>query len=81
MANFVNQFAGFGRGDVNNDGAIHLADIMYLNNYVVFSGPGPIPFLHLGDVNNDGLTDAGDVTYLLDFYFVDGECPVGDWMF
>lgn len=81
MANFVNQFAGFGRGDVNNDGAINLADIMYLNNYVVFSGPGPIPFLHLGDVNNDGLTDAADVTYLLDFYFVDGECPVGDWMF
>jgi hypothetical protein len=81
LANFVNQFAGFGRGDVNNDGAINLADIMYLNNYVVFSGPGPIPFLHLGDVNNDGLTDAGDVTYLLDFYFADGECPVGDWMF
>jgi hypothetical protein len=81
MANMVNKWAGFGRGDVNNDGGINLADIIYLAANVNNGGPGPIPFAHLGDVNADGSTDAGDINYLVDYYFNCGPCPSGDWMF
>jgi hypothetical protein len=81
MANFVNKWAGFGRGDVNNDNALNLGDIIYLANYVNNGGAGPIPFLHLGDVNNDGGVDGGDIDYLIDYYFYCGVCPIGDWIF
>jgi hypothetical protein len=80
-AHFVNKWAGFGRGDVNDDNEVNLCDIIYLANYVNFGGAGPIPFLHLGDVNNDTNVDGGDITYLIDYYFYCGACPVGDWMF
>jgi hypothetical protein len=81
MANFVNKWAGFGRGDVNNDGGINLADIIYLAGNINNGGPGAIPFAHLGDVNADGSIDAGDINYLVDYYFNCGPCPMGDWMF
>lgn len=81
LAQLVNKWAGFGRGDVNNDGMINLADITYLASYVIddATNPGPIPFMHLGDVNNDGNIDAADVDALVTFYFECGACPVGDW--
>ena len=81
MAYFVNKWAGFGRGDVNNDNLVNLADIIHLASYVNAGGAGPVPFMHLGDVNNDLAVDAGDITYLSDYYFNCGACPVGDWMF
>lgn len=81
MANLVNKWAGFGRGDVNNDGGINLADIIYLAHTVNTAGPGAIPFAHLSDVNADGTIDAGDINYLVDYYFNCGPCPMGDWMF
>ncbi len=79
LANTVNKWAGFGRGDVNDDGAVNIADIIYLAGYVNNGGPGPIPFVHTGDVNNDGLVNAGDITYMISFYFDCGPCPVGAW--
>jgi len=80
LANLLNQWMGFGRGDVNNDGVVNLADIIYLADYVASSGPGPIPFAHLGDVDGDGLTNAADVTYLMSYYFYYGPCPVGEFI-
>jgi len=79
LANFANQFCGFGRGDVNNDGAVNLVDVIYLNNFAFHGGDGPYPFEHLGDVNGDGDTDVNDIFYLLDWYFNGGPAPVGDW--
>jgi WD40 repeat protein len=79
LAVLVNQWAGWGRGDVNNDGVINLADIIYLAA-TVNGGPGAVPFKHLSDVNNDGAIDALDVNYLINFYFNCGVCPIGAWI-
>ena len=69
IALLANKWCGFGRGDVNDDGAINLADLVWLNNYVHVDGPGPIPFMHCGDVDGTPGVDAGDVTFMIDFYF------------
>lgn len=83
LANTANQFCGFGRGDVNNDGVINLADIIALAWYVAdpVTHPGPYPFWHLGDVNNDNVITPADVTLMLNFYFNFGACPVNGWEF
>jgi hypothetical protein len=80
FAHLINKWAGFGRGDVNNDNAINLADIIYLAGTVA-GGPGAAPFRHLSDVNADGNIDALDVDFLIDFYFRCGPCPIVDWIF
>ncbi|MFQ5607651.1 MAG: hypothetical protein ACE5GA_06870 [Candidatus Zixiibacteriota bacterium] len=79
LADLVNKWAGFHRGDVNNDLAMDLADIIYIANRVAGSANGAYPFEHLSDVNNDGATDMADVSYMVDFYFGCGPCPVSDW--
>lgn len=79
MAVLINKFCGFGRGDMNNDGAMNLVDIVYLNNFVFSGGNGPFPFMHLGDVNNDGAVDNLDITYMIAWYFSGGPDPLGDW--
>jgi hypothetical protein len=80
LPKLVNKWAGFGRGDVNNDDVINLADIIWLAG-TVNGGPGAIPFRHLADVNADGNIDMADVDYLIDYYFNCGPCPIGDWIF
>ncbi|MCH7879401.1 MAG: hypothetical protein IH914_08835, partial [candidate division Zixibacteria bacterium] len=79
FADLVNKWAGFHRGDLNNDLQIDLADIVYLANIVAGSANGAFPFAHLSDVNNDALTDLADLAYLVNFYFNGGPCPIGDW--
>jgi hypothetical protein len=83
QALFANKWAGFGRGDVNNDNAVNLGDIMHLAYYLADTGtnPGPIPFMHLGDVNADDAIDQLDLDYLTAYYFDCGPCPTGDWIF
>jgi hypothetical protein len=81
LSKLINQFVGFGRGDVNGDDVVDLRDLVYLKNYLYGFGPGPTPFLHIGDVNADGAVDAGDATYLFQWYFQGGDCPLGDWCF
>ncbi|MBI5267000.1 MAG: hypothetical protein HY851_07180, partial [candidate division Zixibacteria bacterium] len=80
LARLVNKWTGWGRGDVNNDNAINLADVVYLAATVNFGGPGAIPFEHLGDVNaSGGAPDQADVDFLINFYFGCGPCPAGAW--
>ena len=82
MAILVNQWAGFGRGDVNGDGVIgNLSDVIYLAAFVNHGGTGPVPFMHLGDVNCDASVDMGDVNGLVDYYFNCGACPCGEFVF
>ncbi|MFH2055408.1 MAG: dockerin type I repeat-containing protein, partial [bacterium] len=80
---FVNKYAGFGRGDVNNDGVFDLQDLVYLSNYVadMVNNPGPVPFKHLGDVNADGAVDLLDVEYMEQYFFYYGPPPVGEFVF
>ena len=78
-AHLVNKWVGFGRGDVDDDNVIGLADIMTLVGIVSGSVPGAIPFEHLADVNADGAVDVADINYLFDYYFNGGPCPAGAW--
>jgi hypothetical protein len=79
LAILVNQFCGFGRGDINGDNVVNLADVVALLNYVNSAGNGP-KFKHLADVNNSGgAPDMADVIYLANYWFCSGPAPVGDW--
>ncbi len=73
------QFAGFGRGDINDDGTVNLADVVALWNFVNGTGNGPL-FQHLADVNADDNVDIADVQYLADWWFGIGPAPMGVWV-
>ena len=80
VAHALNKWLGFGRGDVNNDNVIDLADIIYLANRVNYGGPGAIPFEFLGNVDCNTTSPyytQADVTFLVDYYFNGGPCPSG----
>ena len=59
-------------GDANWDGLVDIGDIVYLINYVFYSGPFPVG---LSDVNNDEVLDIGDVVYLINYVFYGGPEP------
>jgi hypothetical protein len=65
-------FCGLYRGDVNQDGILDIADVVYMINYLYKSGPPPLPFPDQGDVNHDKVTDVSDIVYLLNFLFKSG---------
>jgi hypothetical protein len=62
------------RGDVNQDGSINSADVVFLINYLFVGGPAPVP-LSKGDVNCDGFVNSADVVYLINYLFVGGPAP------
>jgi hypothetical protein len=70
------RWAGFARGDVNDDGCVNLADACWLT-----SGNQIYPDTYCGDVNTDGVVDAADRTYLLDYVSGRGPAPKGAWRF
>jgi hypothetical protein len=62
------------RGDVNADGEIDIADVMYLANYLFIGGSAPDP-MWAGDTNCDGEVDVADVMYLINYLFIGGSAP------
>ncbi len=62
-------------GDVNGNGVINSADIIYLVNYVFKGGPAPEP-IETGDVNNNGAINSADIIYLVNYIFKGGSSPV-----
>ncbi|MFH1892187.1 MAG: hypothetical protein ABIK83_05825 [Candidatus Zixiibacteriota bacterium] len=79
LMRFANQWAGYGRGDINNDGLIDLLDLTHLARYVYSPadncGP-PCPFVYLGDVNCDDTVNTADAQHLYDFMFTGGPPPM-----
>ncbi|MFH1335947.1 MAG: dockerin type I repeat-containing protein [Candidatus Zixiibacteriota bacterium] len=68
-------FCGFYRGDVNQDGLLDIADVVYMINYLYKSGPAPLPFPDQGDVNHDKNMDVSDIVFLLNYLFKSGFVP------
>ena len=62
------------RGDVNGDGTIDVADVLYLVNYLFRNGLAPQP-LAAGDANCDGKVTISDVVYLVNYLYRGGDPP------
>jgi hypothetical protein len=62
-------------GDVNNNGSISSADIIYLVNTVFKGGPAPVPCEAAGDVNCSGSLTSADIIFLVNFVFKSGAAP------
>ena|GEM_PF-3025953 len=74
MMNFADKWAGYQRGDCNDDGEINLNDLVQIILYLNGGNP-PYPFMHLGDVNADGVVDGADALYFYTFFFLGGDPP------
>ena len=59
-------------GDANVDGQVDIADIVYIINYVFYSGPSPFG---PADVNADGVTDIVDIVWLIEYLLRGGPAP------
>ena len=65
-------------GDANGDGAVTVSDVVFLTNYVLYSGLEPRPSA-AGDVNEDCIIDMTDVVYLMNYVFNQGPTPLRGW--
>lgn len=64
----------YATGDVNGDGNISIADIVYLINYLFKMGPAPY-IQWKADANGDCKVSVADVVYLINFLFKGGDPP------
>jgi serine protease len=62
-------------GDVNNDGAYNIGDVIYLIDCIFKGGPDPVPHRAMGDANDDGRLNIGDPVYLINYIFKGGPRP------
>ncbi len=64
----------FVRGDVNNDGIVNSADLVYLISYLFQGGPPP-PIMQAADCNCDRTVNVGDYIFLEEYLFRGGPPP------
>lgn len=76
LAHRAARWAGFARGDVNDDGLVDLADVCWLH-----AGLPIYPDEYSGDVNTDGSVDTADIAYLMEYVSGNGPGPLGEWRF
>jgi len=62
-------------GDVNLDGTVTSADILYAVGYCFKGGPPPLPCTATGDVNCSGAVTTSDVIDLVSYIFRSGPAP------
>ena len=65
-------------GDVDYDGIIMIADLVYMVEYMFFQGPRPEPQLWVGDLTCDLLITIEDLVYMVDYMFNGGPIPCGN---
>ncbi|GAB4325866.1 MAG: hypothetical protein Kow0074_19960 [Candidatus Zixiibacteriota bacterium] len=76
LAQRAAKWAGFARGDVNDDNTVNLLDVCWL-----LSGHQIYPDTYNGDVDLSGVVDAADEAYLLNYVTGLGPAPLGEWRF
>ncbi len=64
----------FVRGDVNDDGALDIADVVRLANYL-FAGGLALGCADAADVDDDGALGIADAIFLLTYLFLEGAPP------
>ena len=62
------------RGDANNDEAVSISDVIYINNYLFNGGDAP-GCMNQADVNDDGSVSLSDSIYLSNWLFNSGSPP------
>lgn len=55
-------------GDINIDGAINIADLTYLVEFLFFGGPPP-RVMETADLNHSGSVEVADLSLLIEFIF------------
>ncbi len=78
ISNLIPLYQAHVPGDANSDGAVTVSDVVYLTNYVLYSGPEPEPSAS-GDPNEDCVIDAQDIVYLFNYLFNEGPAPLRGW--
>jgi hypothetical protein len=61
--------------DLNQDGAVDYADLIYLARFVLMGGASPLPCLANGDVDCNGRVATSDVVYLANYVLRAGPQP------
>lgn len=59
-------------GDANGNGTLEVADIFYLINFLLASGPAPTGD---ADANGDGIVSVGDIFFIINYFFSGGPLP------
>lgn len=62
-------------GDVNSDGLVDIADLVYMVSFLFTGGPPP-PFDLAADLDGSCAVDIADLVYLVDFMFNGGPQPL-----
>lgn len=62
-------------GDIDDDGSLSPADMVYLINFLFLQGDAPPVGVIAGDVNCDGNVDLADVMFIYRHFFAGGPAP------
>jgi len=62
-------------GDTNDDGAVDIADLVFLVDFMFSAGQAP-PCHHAADMDAGGGIDISDLVILVDYMFVGGSAPI-----
>jgi hypothetical protein len=61
-------------GDVNDDGQMNIADLVYMIDWLYMGGPAP-PDPSAAEVDLCNSTDIADIGYLVNYIYRDGPAP------
>lgn len=67
--------AEFADGDVNNDGLVNIADVVYLISFIFGGGPYPVTWAAAVDIDPSPTVNVSDAVYLIAYIFGGGPPP------